>query len=100
MDDHFDEVTAACDAAIKKKGAGDWLTNSSDGEIGKDIEYDLKKEPYDVYERPERAVPLISILVDKAHIRGDVAGAFVEGGAPTCQAVSDMAPDELYEGRR
>ena len=42
-------------------------------------------------------MPLISRLVDKVHIRGDLAGAFVEGGAPTCSAVSNMKPDELYE---
>lgn len=85
--------------AIREKGAGQWLCNRSDGELGTDCLKEMKKVPYDVYERPEEAVPLISKLVDWSHIRGDVAGAFVEGGAPTCQAVSNMGPDELYEGR-
>ena len=39
----------------------------------------------------------LSMLIDQAHTRGSIAGAFVEGGAATCSAVSNMKPDELYE---
>ena len=39
----------------------------------------------------------LSILIDQAHARGSIAGAFVEGGAATCDFVSNMKPDELYE---
>ena len=39
----------------------------------------------------------LSMLVDQAHTRGSLAGAFVEGGAATCDVVSNMKPDELYE---
>lgn len=98
-DEYYEEYRKAIDDAIRVHGAGDWLTNSSDGQIGEEIEDIMRSQPYDVYETPEVAVPLISRLVDKAHIRGDIAGAFVEGGAPTCAEVSNMKPDELYESK-
>lgn len=95
-DDQFDEYDKARYDAVAAEGAGDWPTNNSDSGVGEDIEREMENQPYDVYETPEIAVPLINKLVDRVHIRGDIAGAFVEGGAPTCSAVSNMKPDELY----
>lgn len=39
----------------------------------------------------------INRFIDLCHGRGSLAGAFVEGGADTCSAVSNMKPDELHE---
>ena len=42
----------------------------------------------------------INKFIDMCHGRGSLAGAFVEGGAATCAAVSSMKPDELHEHSR
>lgn len=42
----------------------------------------------------------ISMLIDQAHGRGSMAGAFIEGGAAACTAVSNMKPDELHEQKK
>ena len=42
-------------------------------------------------------IMFINRFIDLCHGRGSLAGAFVEGGADTCSAVSNMKPDELYE---
>ena len=39
----------------------------------------------------------ISKIVDWFHYRGSLAGVFIEGGSKTCQEVSNMKPDEMYE---
>lgn len=39
----------------------------------------------------------ISKIIDRVHNRGSLAGVFIEGGAKTCQEVSSMKPDEMYE---
>lgn len=39
----------------------------------------------------------ISKIVDWFHIRGSLAGVFIEGGAKTCSEVSNMKPDEMHE---
>jgi hypothetical protein len=36
--EYFDEYMTACDNAARIHGAGEWLTNSSDGQIGEEIE--------------------------------------------------------------
>jgi hypothetical protein len=40
--EYFDEYMTACDDAARTHGAGDWLTNSTDGQIGEEIEEILK----------------------------------------------------------
>ena len=45
-------------------------------------------------------IMFINRFIDLCHGRGSLAGAFVEGGAKTCSAVSNMEPDELYESHR
>lgn len=97
LDNHFDEFQREMDAAMRKYGAGQWLYNDSDSGFEYECVGKLMNVPYDVYERPDEAVPLINHLVDRSHIRGDLAGIFVEGGAATCSAVSSMGSDELYE---
>lgn len=45
----------------------------------------------------DQYIVFINKFIDLCHGRGSLAGAFVEGGAATCSAVSNMEPDELHE---
>lgn len=47
----------------------------------------------------DELIVFINRFIDLCHGRGSLAGAFVEGGAETCSAVSSMGADELYENR-
>ena len=60
---------------------------------------DLYSIPYDEKD-PAVLIAGISKLIDRAHGRGSLAGAFIEGGANACSEVSNMKPDEIYESRR
>lgn len=59
------------------------------------IENALRQIPYDA--DSDRIVAEISKIIDMVHHRGPLAGAFVEGGAETCRAVSGMKKDEIHE---
>lgn len=48
----------------------------------------------------DELIVFINRFIDLCHGRGSLAGAFVEGGAATCAAVSNMGADELYEAER
>ena len=41
----------------------------------------------------------ISKVVDRAHSRGSLAGCFVQGGSETCNYVSNMKSDEMWENK-